>query len=219
MALAQPSTQGFIKIDSIRDGMLLLKGGAMRSILRVSSLNFALKSQEEQEAIIFEYQNFLNSLDFPIQIYINSRFINIDDYADQLKKQAENQTNQLLKVQTQEYISFIREFVQNNSVISTDFFVIIPLTIYEAQADKKGGVFGSLGKLFRREKVSEAEEERFTHYHTQLMQRTDFVSAGLHRMGLTTQLLTTEELVKFFWNIYNPRGLRKRSLLKPLYER
>jgi len=218
MPLSQPSTQSFVKIESLRDGVVFLRGGAMRSVLRVSSLNFSLKSQEEQTAIILEYQNFLNSLDFPIQIYINSRFLNIDNYVETLEEMERGQTNELLKLQTKEYIDFIKEFVENTDIVSTDFFVVVPITAYEAQG-RGGGVFGAFSSLFGGGKPQKVSDERFSHYRTQLMQRTDFIAAGLHRMGLTTRMLTTEELIKFFWNIYNPQGLKKGPLIKPAHEK
>ena len=217
MAALQPSTQQFVKLDAVRDGIAIMRGGAMRVVLHVSSLNFALKSQDEQEATILEYQNFLNSLDFPVQIYISSRFLNIDDYINVLKTVGEEQMNDLLRLQTREYVKFIKEFVESTNIVSTDFFVIVPLNVFEVEEKQKGGALGAITSLFSR-RPTEMAEERFAHFRSQIAQRADFVAAGLHRMGIVTRLLPTEELVMFFWNLYNPEGLKRRSVIKPLYE-
>ena len=128
-----------IKIDAIRDGVAILKGGALRGVLRVSSINFALKSEDEQNAVIFAFQNFLNSLDFEIQIFVSSRFLNIDDYLASLEEIENKQQNELLRIQTQEYRKFVKEFVESANIVSTDFFVVVPFSLYEAQAGPKGG--------------------------------------------------------------------------------
>lgn len=217
MAALQPSTQQFVKLESVRDGIVIMRGGAMRVVLNVSSLNFALKSQDEQEAIIIEYQNFLNSLDFPVQIYVSSRFLNIDEYTSVLGSIGEEQANDLLRLQTREYVKFIKEFVESTNIVSTDFFVIVPLNVFEVEEKKKGGILGTVASLFGR-RPTEMTEERFAHYRSQIVQRADFVAAGLHRLGIVTRVLPTEELVMFFWNLYNPEGLKRRSVIRPLYE-
>src|SRR3990167_3833823 len=105
------SAQEFLPIEEIRDGIVLLKDGTMKIVLMASSLNFALKSAEEQEAIIFQYQNFLNSLDFSVQFFIQSRRLNINPHLDTLREVASAQPNELLKIQTNEYIQFVKNFV------------------------------------------------------------------------------------------------------------
>ncbi|MBI2462946.1 MAG: hypothetical protein HYV65_01775 [Candidatus Spechtbacteria bacterium] len=212
------STQNFVRIDAIRDGVLILKGGGMRGVLRVSSINFALKSQEEQDAIIFAFQSFLNSLDFDIQIFINSRFLNIDEYIATLADLESRQNNDLLRIQTQEYRKFIKEFVETTNIVSTDFFVVAPLNPFEQGAITSGGGKGLLGMFGIGGGGEELKEQQFAHYRTQLEQRLDFVAAGLHRMGLLTKQLETEELIVLFWNLYNPQGLKKRAMMKPLEE-
>src|SRR3989304_1042740 len=98
MADPKTSTQNVVKIDALRDNVVILKDRAMRALLRVSSINFALKSQDEQDAIIYEFQNFLNSLDFPVQIFVNSRFLNIEDYIEKLEEIERDQENELLRI-------------------------------------------------------------------------------------------------------------------------
>ena len=217
MAKAAQSTQSFVKIDQIREGIVLLKGGGMRAVIKCSSLNFALKSQDEQDAIIMEFQNFLNSLDFYIQIFINSRFLNIDDYIETLKEKEAEQENDLLRIQTAEYINFIKDFVATTNIISTDFYVVVPFELAEAAGKTGGG--GILSFLGLGRTPSKMEKKQFLHFKNQLLQRVEFIRAGLHRFGLTTKLLSTEELIMLYWNIYNPQNLQKRTLMKSIFEK
>lgn len=219
MAKAQ-STQSFVKIDQIREGVVLLKGGGMRAVIKCSSLNFSLKSQDEQDAIIYEFQNFLNSLDFYIQIFVNSRFLNIDDYIATLKIKEAEQENDLLRIQTIEYINFIKDFVANTNIVSTDFYVVIPLELAETIGKTGGGGGGGLLAFLGLGKTpAKMGAKQFLHYKTQLLQRVEFIKTGLHRFGLTTGLLTTEELIMLYWNLYNPQNLQKRTLMKSVFEK
>ncbi|MFY9457543.1 MAG: hypothetical protein WAP23_01250 [Candidatus Spechtbacterales bacterium] len=218
MARGAQSTQSFVKIDQIREGVVLLKGGGIRALLKCSSLNFSLKSQDEQDAIIFEFQNFLNSLDFYIQIFVNSRFLNIDDYIETLKAKEAEQENDLLRIQTQEYISFIKDFVASTNIVSTDFYVTIPFEISEA-AGKTGGAGGLLSFLGLGKAPAKMARTQFLHYKNQLLQRVEFIRTGLHRFGLTTKILSTEELIMLYWNMYNPQNLQKRTLMKSVFEK
>ncbi|GAH03461.1 unnamed protein product, partial [marine sediment metagenome] len=129
----KPSTQDFLKFDQIRDGVIILKNKGLRSILMVSSLNFALKSSEEQNAIIYQFQNFLNSLDFSCQILIQSRRLNIIGYLDKLEDIEKKEENELLKVQITEYRKFIEGIMAGGTIMQKTFYVIIPFSIMEAQ--------------------------------------------------------------------------------------
>jgi len=121
------STQDFLDFDDIREGTIVLKNRAIRGILLVSSTNFALKSQEEQDAIVFQFQTFLNSLDFFLQITIQSRKLNITGYIDRLKELEQNQTNELLRQQTESYRKSVEALIATGSVLSKNFFVVVPL--------------------------------------------------------------------------------------------
>jgi len=220
MARAAKSTQSFVRIDQIRDGVVLIKGGGMRALMKCSSINFALKSQEEQTAIIYEFQNFLNSLDFSIQIFINSRFLNIDDYIDTLKKKGDEQQNDLLRIQIAEYINFIKEFVETTNIVSTDFYVVVSFEVAEALTAANSGLAASMLSIFGLgKKHTTMEKKKFLHYKNQLTQRVEFVKAGLYRLGITTKELSTEELIMLYWNLYNPQNLQKRSLMKGIFEK
>ena len=211
------STQQFIKIDNIRNDVVILKNGQMRAILQVSSINLALKSQNEQEAIVASYQNFLNSLDFPIQILINSRFTNLDEYLKNLEKMVDKQPTDLMQIQTQEYINFILEFTQESHIISTDFFVIIPFDLLEMDV-RQGGAQERFKSLFgKQSKIDSSDSKKFALYKKQLLQRVNFVASGLSRMGISAELLNTKQLISLFWSAYNPSDLRRKKLTQSLF--
>ena len=136
--MPEPSTQEFLQIKEIREGVVVLKNNGIRGILMVSSMNFALKSTEEQNAIIYAFQSFLNSLDFYIQITVQSRSINITPYLDTIKGLEEKQTNELLKAQTSAYRDFIKDLVKGNSVMVKTFYVVVPYTVTEILGVGKG---------------------------------------------------------------------------------
>lgn len=199
-----PNAQELLSIDSIRDGVVTMRGGAgIRAVLMVSALNFALKSEEEQDAIIFQYENFLNSLDFPLQIVIHSRRLNIQPYLETLAERQKEEANELLKVQIGEYIEFVRTFVELSHVVSKNFFVVVPFQ--PSAAERSAGILSGLTKLFSGGTTTPAENDgEFTQLKSQVSQRVDAVSLGLRRLGLRVVQLNTEELVELFYGLYNP---------------
>ena len=192
------SSQQFLEVDQIREGVLLLKNRALRGVMMVSSLNFALKSEEEQNTIIYQFQNFLNSLDFFCQIIIQSRRLNITGYLDQLKELESKQENELLKVQTKEYYNFIKELVTTGTIMSKTFYIVVPFTLLEAR-----GVTPK--KILRAAKFPLLSEEDFQRCKKQLWQRMEFIALGLRRCGLQAIPLTTSELIELFWSLHHPR--------------
>lgn len=206
------AAQEFLAIDAIRDGIIILKGNeGLRAVVMVSSFNFALKSAEEQDALIFQYENFLNSIDFPIQFVIQSRRLNIVPYLEILRGREKEETNELLKIQTGEYIEFVRSFVELTNVVSKTFFVAIPFTPTIAE---KAGVTSFLTSLIGTAKARPqlSSDEQFYEYKNQLMQRVDAVSVGLRRLGLRSALLNTEELIELFYGLYNPAEAERQKL-------
>ena len=191
------STQDFLEIDQIREGVIILKNRSIAGIMMISSLNFALKSDDEQSAIIYQFQNFLNSLDFSCQIIIQSRRLNITRYLDKLKELERKQTNELLKMQTKEYHDFIKELVGTGTIMSKSFFVIIPFTLFESQKI-------SPKQLLKTRKFPTMTEEAFQRCKQQLWQRLEFVALGLRRCGLQAIPLTTPELIDLFWSLHHP---------------
>lgn len=193
------ATQDFVPIREIRDGVVILKDGSMRMILLVSSMNFSLKSADEKSAILFQYQNFLNSLDFHIQIFIQSRRLDIKPYLLTLEARAKEQTNELLKVQTSEYIEFIKTFTEAYNVMSKGFFIVVPY--YPAMINTSGNFFSRL--LGRSQSTAQVNTD-FAEAKTQLEQRVSVVEQGLKRIGLQTVPLGTEELIELFFRLFNP---------------
>ncbi len=189
--MVQAPTQQFLEIGRIRDDVLLLKNKSLRTVLMVSSLNFALKSEDEQQAIIYQFQNFLNSLDFSIEIIVQSRILNIAGYLDKLKEVEAKQENELMKIQTAEYRKFISDLIAGRQILSKTFFVVIPFTLVE------------IPKIGTKKEVS-FDEEQFQRAKSQLQQRADFVALGLRRCGLQCTLLNNLELIELFWALYHP---------------
>ncbi len=193
------TTQNFLEIDQIREGLLVLKNKSLRAVMMVSSLNFALKSDEEQSAIISQFQEFLNSLDFTCQIVIQSRKLNITGYLDKIKELEAKQENELLRIQTKAYHDFIQELVSAGTIMSKSFFVIIPFSLLEAQDGT------SPLKLLKTPTVPALTEEAFQRCKSQLWQRMEFVALGLRRCGLQAIPLTTPELIELFWSLHHPK--------------
>jgi hypothetical protein len=198
-----PTTQDFIPIKEIRDGIVVLRDGSLRAILLASALNIALKSQEEQQAIIFQFQGFLNSLDFPIEISVQSRRYDIKPYLLTLEKRIEQQTEELLRLQTREYIEFIRWFTDSVNIMSKKFYVVIPYSggsFVNARKSK-----GILDTLFPSSKSSFQEEtQRFEEQRSQLEQRIAIVKGGLSRFGVRSEQLNTQQAIEVFYNMFNP---------------
>jgi len=193
-------TQKFLEIKQIREGVVVLKDNSLRGVLMVSSLNFALKSEEEQNAIIYQFQEFLNSLDFSCQILIQTRKLNITGYLDRLKELEEKQKNELLKIQTRGYREFISSLVKEGTIMTKNFYVIVPFYPIPLQMQKFSGQKGKGSP-----KTLDLTEEKFQRYKTQLWQRMEFVALGLRRCGLQAIPLITPELIELFWRFYHPK--------------
>jgi len=189
--------QNFLQFKQIRDGVVMLKNSALRGVLMISSINFDLKSDDEQTATIAQFQNFLNSLDFSCQIIIQSRRLNITGYFEKLKELERDQQNELLKIQTSEYRKFIEDIVAKGTIMTKQFFLIVPYSLGEV--DNLSSNLGLSGK-----KLS-MNEEIFQRAREQLYQRMEFVAIGLRRCGLSVVPLTTPELIELFWAWHHPR--------------
>lgn len=192
------STQDFLEIDQIKEGTVILKNKALRGVMMVSSLNFALQSEEEQSSTIYQFQSFLNSLDFSCQIVVQSRRLNITGYLDKLKDLANKQTSELLKIQTQGYRDFVEELVSTGTIMSKTFFVVVPFTLWESQGT-------SPASFLKSPKLPVLTEEEFQRCKQQLWQRMEFVALGLRRCGLQAVPLTTPELIELFWSLHHPQ--------------
>lgn len=187
----QPATQDFIEIDKIKDGIVILKNKGLRAILTTSSSNFALKSDDEQNAIIYQFQNFLNSLDFSCQILVQSRQLNITGYLDKLSQIEEKEKNELLKLQITEYRKFVEDLTRTGTIMQKSFYIITPFSPMETDD-------------VSRVKIPNLTEEQFQRARVQLLQRVEFVALGLRACGLESMLLTNAELIELFWGLHHP---------------
>ena len=202
------STQQFVPIKEVRDGVLILKDGGLRGILLASSLNFSLKAEDEKNAIIFQFQDFLNSLDFSVEITIQSRKLDIRPYIALLETQEKNQTNSLMKIQTREYIEFIKKFTESTNIMTKSFFVIIPYSPTVISTQGAGGLSSIFGSKTTKQK-SAAAEASFEENRTQLEERMSVVEQGLVRTGIRVARLGTEEMIELFYKGFNPGETEK----------
>jgi len=205
------ATQDFVPIEEVRDGIVILKDGSMRAIVMTSSLNFALKGADEQEAILSQFQNFLNSLEFPVQIFIQSRDLDIRPYIALLEERYKEQTNDLMQIQTREYIEFVKKFVEDTNIMSKHFFIVIPYSASVVQAKKGLVSLLKLGEKKREKKKtkSEAKIVAFEASRSQIEQRVSVVEQGLARTGIRVVSLGTEEIIELFYRLFNPGELSK----------
>lgn len=203
------TTQRYLDIREIKNDVVVLKDGTLRSVVLVSSINFSLKSEEEQEAIIQGYVQFLNSFDFPIQIVIQSRKLNIDNYLARLDQAAKEQTNELLKAQTLDYTRFVREMVDIGDIMSKKFFVVVP---YSPVTNKRKNYWRRLREVFSPTKIIEIKKEKFQKYHEELVKRVGYVIDGLSSMGLGAAQLDTQSLIELYYTSYNPDTAEQQRL-------
>lgn len=196
------STQDFVPISEVRDGIIVLKGGGLRAVLLASSLNFALKSEDEQTAFIIQFQNFLNSLDFSCQIFVQSRMLDIRPYVATLEERFKEQLDDLMRIQIREYIEFVKSFTEAANIMTKNFFVVVPYAPAMAPI-AQGGPSAMLP--WNRKKTNSADANRtFEEQASQLEQRVAIVQQGLIRTGVRTVQLGTEEVIELLYKLFNP---------------
>lgn len=206
MADVSLPTQQFVDIKEVRDGVAYLKSGGIRKILIVSGINFDLKSESEQITILNSFQNFLNTIDFSIQLFIHSRKVNVDTYLAKMKQREALEENALLKIQISEYVEFIRSFVDQNAIINKTFFVIVP---YEGASIQKSSF--DIMSMFKKQTKVEANQSEQAALE-QLEHRVSEVTDGLEQIGLHVTQLDTDEIVELFYNMYNPQLSEKKGM-------
>lgn len=204
------STQQYLDILEIKDDTVVMRDGTLRAVLAVSSINFALKSEDEQNAIISSYVSFLNNISTPIQIVVQSRDLNIDNYIEYLKNKEKEQTNRLLKIQTGEYIEYIKELVSMGKIMNKKFFVVIP---YSPFSDKHKGFFSQLSEIFKPATVLKLKEAKFLKYKDNLSRRVDSIFSALLSLGVDVKQLNTQELIELYYNSYNPETSKNQPLV------
>lgn len=205
MSLSAKSTQEFVPIREIRDGIIVLKDGGLRAIVLANSVNLSLKSDDEQKATIAQFQNFLNTLDFSVQFSVQSRRLDIRPYLLLLENRIKVQTEPLLKLQTREYISFIKSFTDSVAIMTKNFFVVVPYTQTTFRQESN-----ALDRLFSRKSKTEemkAQEVAFEEKRSQLEERVAVISQGLGRCGINSTQLGTEEVVEVLYKVFNPGEL------------
>lgn len=196
-----PSTQKYLDIASIREGVVIMKDGTLRVVLMVSSINFALKSEDEQQGLINNYVSFLNTLEYPLQIVIQSRKMNIEPYMNQLKEQEAKQTNELLKEQIRDYIGFVMDLVQLGEIMQKRFYVVVP---FDPISSKKKGFWTRFKEVLSPAKIIKLKETQFQERRGELQMRVDRITGNLQSMGLKVVQLDTQGLVELYYNCYNP---------------
>ncbi len=198
----QPPTQKFVPIADIHDDVVVLKDGQLCMLLLASSVNFALKSAEEQQAILSQFQAFLNSIDFSLQVYVQSRRLDIRPYLEMLKAREVLQDNDLMRIQLREYMEFINTFTSQVEIMTKNFFVVVPYA--PVGVEVKG-----ISKFFKQKQSKESRADKFFEDRTQLEQRVSVVEQGLNRIGIRTAPLGTNELTELYYHIFNPDDLSK----------
>ncbi|NCN08123.1 hypothetical protein GW944_00945 [Candidatus Parcubacteria bacterium] len=208
MSQSTSATQEFVPIKEVRDGVIILKDGGMRAILLASSLNFSLKSEDERNAILLQFQDFLNSLDFSIEIVLQSRKLDIRPYIALLDERLKAQNNNLMKIQVREYIEFIKNFTENTNIMTKSFFIVVPYDPAVISGAQAQGIKSFLSFGSSKDK-SKKDGGGFSENRSQLEERMSIVEQGLIRTGIRVARLGTEEAIELFYKAFNPGETEK----------
>lgn len=200
------STQNSLMLSELRDNMVIMADGSFRAVIACKSINFDLMSNREREAVEYSYQNFLNSLNHPIQVLIRSQRVDIGPYIDKLLQIRQNQDNMLLSVLMTDYINFIDNLSQEANIMDKSFFIVIP---YYPQGDMANIIEqgkGFFGKLLAKPTnvITKIDTQTYEKSKSEIKNRVDGVIAGLFQMGIQSRQLTTKELGEIYYNFYNP---------------
>lgn len=204
------STQQYLDIAEIKDNTIVMKDGTLRAVILVSSINFALKSEDEQDAVIESYIRFINNLSFTLEIVIQSRELDIDNYLEYLKEKEKEQINKLLKIQTADYIQYIQELTSLGKIMNKRFYVVIP---YDPLTDKRKNFFSLISEALRPATIIKLKDKTFKTYQEMLERRVDSVSGGLESMGVAVARLDTQSLIELYYKTYNPETSKNQNLV------
>jgi hypothetical protein len=203
------ATQQFVPVKEIRNGTIILKDGGYRGVLICSSINFGLKSADEQHAITLGFQNFLKTLDFSIQIVINSRKMDLRPYLALLEEKAPEQKTELMRIQLHEYVEFVRSFTDQANIMTKSFYIIVPYSPHVSAVETlnflkrlPGGKAGENAAAKNASAETSFEEDR-----AQLEQRLSLVAGGLSGTGVRAVPLGTEEVIELLYRSFNPGEL------------
>ena len=208
--IKQPSTQEYLDIGEVREGVVIMRDGSFRMVLLVSAVNFSLKSEQEQNAIIYQYQNFLNSLNFPIEINIQSRMTDLSPYIIRLKDRLNKEANELIRIQISDYIEFINRMISIANIMDKKFFIVVPLFPPNL---KKRGLFDKIihPKIPLLVKISESE---FKSFREELLERCNVIMNGLGVIGVRSIPLNTQQLIELYYKNYNPEEATSEKLVE-----
>ena len=210
----EASVQAYLEIAEIRDNIIVLKDSSLRAVLMVSSMNFDLKSQEEQQSIILSYQGFLNSLNFPIQILMRSKKLDLDNYLLQLEEKKKQEINELIKAQIEEYIGFIRSLLEISNIMDKKFYLTVPFYPSGMQSGmQKIGLIQKIAKSMNPTLAQKKKEEDFEVHKNQLLERVGLVVSELNSLGLRAAQLSTPDLIELFYEIYNLDVAQREKLM------
>jgi hypothetical protein len=194
------STQSFVPVKEVRNGVIILKDGGYRGVLMCSSINFSLKSEDEQRAIIGGFQTFLNTLDFSVEIVAHSRKMDIRPYLALLQQRMSAQTSELMQIQLREYMAFIENFIEGSEIMTKIFYVVIPYTPGAISGVRPDLPFFG-GQKSGSEKA--ASTDGFEEHRVQLEQRMSLAASGLQASGLRAVALGTEEIIELLYRSFN----------------
>jgi hypothetical protein len=200
------TTQNSLLISEIRDGMVIMGDGSFRAVVACKSINFDLMSSREREGVEFSYQNFLNALYFPIQIFIRSQRVDIGPYIDRLVNIRRSQDNMLLNVLMDDYINFIDVLSQEANIMDKSFFIIVPYYPTGDLNNVREQARGFFGKLFSKPQTTATKIDKATYdkARDEIKNRVDSVMSGLFQIGVKSVQLNTKELGELYYNMYNP---------------
>jgi type IV secretory pathway VirB4 component len=219
--MANPKDAGnsldLVDIREIKESTVIGNDNGLRQIIMVGGVNFALKSEAEQNIMTQAYQNFLNGIDFPLQIVIHSRKVNIEKYADDLLTRKQTESSPIIQSQIEEYVNFIKGFVEKNAIMEKMFFVVVPF--YPISAMPTGAKTSSI-LFWKKSTPSQAEIQKTAEdlakvFHDnveQLTQRVEQVTTGLEGIGLDATILNDEQLTEMFYNFYNPQTIERKRI-------
>lgn len=206
--ITAPSTQNYLDIEEIHNGVVILKNGGLRLVLMVSAINFSLKSEEEQNAIIYSFQGFLNSLSFPIQIVMQSRRLDLSSYLAKLKSKNKSEDNPLIRLQMTDYIGFVEQLLTVANIMEKKFYVVVP---YQPIIIKKENILQKTLKILS-PGPKKTEIVDFEMHRKELVHRTEVVAAGLGSIGLRAAQLNTLELAELYYSSYNPELATRQKI-------
>lgn len=209
----KPSTQDTLLIAEIRDGIVVMRDGSLRAVIMASAINFDLMSPAERDAVEYAFQNFLNSLHFPVQIVIKSQKIDLEGYIARLQQLRTEQDNDLLAMLMDDYIANIKSLIEEVNIMDKQFFVVVPFFPPAITNLKRANVVTGLAGVMKKQTVTTLGEADFAAFKEELSQRVQLVSSGLGQIGVRNIPLSTQELIDLYYSAYNPDVAQQQRLV------